>query len=176
MVKSAPKAPMSYEKAAKLASKRVKKMPMRIAKTASGPALSLTGVLFANAFDEAVAQRDATERMQAAARIDPLVHAGQLIVPVDGLVSLYTRDIIIRLLHRILASPIAATYINDDLEFAMRCPDIFWNVVYHVGGAAAVRTADGSVVKACNAHLILGTSHGGVGGEAPDRRRKEQNS
>jgi len=36
--------------------------------------ISLEAVLFANAFEEATAERDGTERMQKAVTIGPLVH------------------------------------------------------------------------------------------------------
>jgi len=178
-----PKAAFTYDQALKIAQKRAKANPVRVANNASsatGAAAAgsaLTGLLFANAFEEAAAERDATERMQAAAQSDPVVCAdgGQLIVPVDGLVALCEREHTIDAVSSMLKSPDTSADVKDDLVFATRLPVLFWNVVHHVGGAAAVREADCSVVAACAAHLMTGADKldmAGGGGSGGRRRRR----
>lgn len=140
---------MSYERAKKLADKRARSAPARMTKEAgalsssaashylAGGATLLALSNLPSALETAAAERDATERIQAAARTAPVERGNELIVPVDGLVERLTSA---ELNARLLAlEPQPA----DDVSVVVQCGGaLFWNILLAAGGPKALCAAD----------------------------------
>jgi hypothetical protein len=172
MVKYSTKKPLTIIEAQRIAERRSKRSKVRVSKNAAnalghvatgqlvtdqkgvGEHLTLARNQFASAFELAEAERNATERMQAAAQCDPVDSDNLWLVHVDGIVSKLDRERIVELLANGDAEDCENWPFQSDLHLATYYAPLFWNCVAWAGGAEAVRAAGCSVVRATVESLL----------------------